>query len=83
MLRRQKIYHFHEISKYIVFQCRILDILFDDKFSGVCWQLLPGGGCVVGDVDSLGEHSGDSIAYIYPDLSTALLGTFHQGELVR
>ena len=51
--------------------------------AGVCWQLLPGGGCVVGDVDSLGEHSGDNIAYIYPDLSTALLGTFHQGELVR
>merc|ERR1719150_1815621 len=42
-----------------------------------------GGGCVVGDVDSLGQHSGDSIAYIYPDLSTALIGTFHQGEFVR
>ena len=50
---------------------------------GVCWQLVAGGGCVVGDVDSLGQHSGDSIAYIYPDLSTALIGTFHQGELVR
>ena len=50
---------------------------------GVCWQLVAGGGCVVGMVDDGGHHTGDSISYIYPDNETAFLGQFHQGELLR
>ena len=51
--------------------------------SGMCWHLQPGGGCVVGDVDSSGEHTGANIAYIYPDNVTAFVGQFDNGEFVR
>ena len=34
-------------------------------------------------VDDMGEHSGDNIAYIYPDNHTALVGQFTAGEFVR
>ncbi len=36
----------------------------------------------MGRVDSEGEFSGPSIAFIYPDLSTALLGTFSREQMV-
>ena len=41
-----------------------------------------GGGYLVGRVDSEGEFSGSSMAFIYPDLCTALLGTFHTQQMV-
>ena len=31
---------------------------------------------MIGVVDEKGEFSGDEIAFVYPDLSTALLGQF-------
>ena len=49
---------------------------------GTCWKLFRCGGCVVGPVDSDGELTGSDLAYIYPDLSTALVGTFEKGEFV-
>ena len=51
--------------------------------AGVCWSLLPGGGCVVGDVNEEGELSGEAIGYIYPDLVTSLVGHFKDGVLAR
>ena len=36
----------------------------------------------LGVVDSAGEFTGDSIAYLYPDLTTALLGRFQAGVMV-
>lgn len=50
---------------------------------GVCWSLLTGGGSVVGYVDDMGGHTGDNIAYIYPDNHTALVGQFQEGVFVR
>ena len=50
---------------------------------GVCWLLMPGGGCVVGPVNEEGALTGDNIAYIYPDFHTAFLGQFTEGQLVR
>ena len=37
----------------------------------------------MGPVDDHGEFSGDNIAFLYPDFSTAILGEFHRGQLVR
>ena len=52
--------------------------------SDVCWSLLPGGGFVVGKVNEEGELTGeDSIAYIYPDLVTCLVGRFRAGVFLR
>ena len=49
---------------------------------GTCWKLFRCGGCVVGRVDEDGELTGGDLAYIYPDLTTALVGNFKKGELV-
>lgn len=51
--------------------------------SGIVWSRLRGGGWLVGPVDERGDFTGDNIAYLYPDFSTAILGQFHQGQLVR
>jgi len=48
---------------------------------GVCWKIIRGGGCVVGRVDQHGELTGCRIAYIYPDFTTSLVGTFSKGTM--
>ena len=35
-----------------------------------------------GIVDGLGEFTGDGIAFVYPDLKTALVGTFEKGIMI-
>lgn len=60
-----------------------IGIYRNGKAFGVCWSLLPGGGCVVGDVNEEGELSGEAIGYIYPDLVTSLVGHFKDGVLAR
>jgi len=49
---------------------------------GTCWQSVEGDAWLVGKVDKDGRMTGDEIAFLYPDLSTALLGTFEEGVLV-
>ena len=49
---------------------------------GVCWRGLIGGAWLYGEVDEIGEFTGDEIAYIYPDLKTALIGRFINGTMV-
>lgn len=49
---------------------------------GTGWRMIPGGGCVVGRVNEEGELTGSDLAYLYPDLKTAIVGTFEKGELV-
>ena len=49
---------------------------------GVCWRGLIGGAWLYGEVDEVGEFTGDEIAYIYPDLKTALIGRFINGTMV-
>ena len=51
--------------------------------TGIVWSRLRGGGWLVGPVDQQGDFTGDNIAYLYPDLSTAILGQFYRGQLVR
>ena len=58
-------------------------ILFIIFVTGVCWQLMPLGGCVVGHVNEDGLLSGSNIAYIYPDNVTALVGQFLNCTFVR
>ena len=50
---------------------------------GVCWQMMPGGGCVVGHVDEEGNLTGSNIAYIYPDFVTAYIGQFSNGVFIK
>jgi len=52
------------------------------KPKGVCWTAIKGGGWIIGRQDSKAEYTGDNIAFLYPDLSTALVGKFLQGILV-
>ena len=49
---------------------------------GQCWEAVEGGGWITGQVDRGGELTGDNIAFLYPDLTTAILGTFQRGVLV-
>ena len=51
--------------------------------SGVVWSKVRGGGWLVGHADGRGELTGDNIAFMYPDFSTAILGRFDKGILVR
>ncbi|KAG7517280.1 histone-lysine N-methyltransferase SETD7 isoform X1 [Solea senegalensis] len=55
----------------------------DNSRCGPCWNYYPDGGCVCGEVNEDGEMSGGSIAYVYPDGRTALLGSFVDGELIE
>jgi histone-lysine N-methyltransferase SETD7 len=43
---------------------------------------LSGGSWLYGNVDDIGEFTGDQIAYIYPDLNTALFGKFVNGTMI-
>eukprot|EP00092_Neocalanus_flemingeri_P001183 GFUD01001260.1.p1 GENE.GFUD01001260.1~~GFUD01001260.1.p1 ORF type:complete len:494 (+),score=107.84 GFUD01001260.1:94-1575(+) len=48
---------------------------------GTCWKIMKGGGYVVGRVNEDGQLSGNEISYIFPDLETALVGTFEDAVL--
>ena len=50
---------------------------------GVCWRQLIGGSWLYGLVDKDGRFSGENIAYIYPDLEFALIGSFSNGIMVQ
>jgi len=51
--------------------------------SGCCWSSLRGGGWLVGRVcPRTGQYTGPEIAFLYPDLKTALVGKFQNGTLV-
>ena len=49
---------------------------------GVCWQIIQGGGCVVGPVDDEGRHTGPDIMYLYPDFRTGYIGSFRAGQFL-
>ena len=48
---------------------------------GPCWQYKEGGGFLYGSPDTSGQFTGDRLAFIYPDLSTSLLGKFVDGVM--
>ena len=50
--------------------------------TGPCWKHLIGSAYIYGNVDKNGKFTGDDIAYIYPDLEIALVGTFKDGIMV-
>jgi histone-lysine N-methyltransferase SETD7 len=50
---------------------------------GTCWTKWEGGGWLVGKMAKDGTVTGDNIAFLYPDLSTAVVGRFECGELVE
>jgi len=50
--------------------------------TGYTWKYVSGDGWLVGNLDNTGSFTGEDIAYIYPDLQTAILGKFENGLLV-
>ena len=50
--------------------------------TGICWQSVLGSAWLVGHLDSGGQMTGSDVTFLYPDLSTALVGQFRNGELV-
>ena len=50
--------------------------------SGFCWSAVLGKAWLVGWLDSEGEMTGSDLAFLYPDLSTAIMGHFNKGKLV-
>ena len=48
---------------------------------GTCWKILKGGGYVVGKVNEDGQLTGTNIAYMFPDIETALVGVFEDGVM--
>ena len=51
--------------------------------SGHCWKGLLGGSWIYGKVDDNGDFSGDDIAYINQDMSTAFRGRFSKGVMIK
>ncbi len=54
----------------------------DGRPEGYVWRGLKGGAWVHGKVNEEGELTGENIAYVYPDLRTALIGKFKRGIMV-
>lgn len=50
---------------------------------GHCWKGLIGGSWIHGVVDCEGKFTGEDIAFVYPDLKTALVGKFEDGLMVK
>lgn len=55
----------------------------DNSRCGECWIYYPDGGCVYGQMNDDGEMTGGGVAYLYPGGTTALCGSFVDGELVE
>ncbi len=50
---------------------------------GPCWLAKEGQGWLYGEVDSKGRFSGEALAYIYPDISSCIVGSFKNEMLVE
>ena len=50
---------------------------------GECWLAKEGQGWLYGQVDDKGRFTGTHIAYVYPNLCTAICGTFREEILVE
>jgi len=53
------------------------------KSYGASWRGLDGGGFLYGSMGSNGQFTGNKNAYIYPDMTTAFYGRFHDGRMVE
>ena len=51
------------------------------QVTGTCWKSVLGSAWLVGEPLSCGKMTGHSIAFIYPDLKTAIVGHFTDGKL--
>ena len=49
--------------------------------SGFCWSAVLGRAWLVGWLDTQGQMTGE-LAYLYPDLKTAIVGQFYQAKLL-
>ena len=51
-------------------------------YTGICWQAVLGEAWLVGQLNIFGQMTGPDVTFLYPDLKTALVGEFRNGELV-
>ena len=51
--------------------------------SGACWLVKEGQGWIYGHVDAQGNFTGENLCYLYPDLLTAIAGSFQDAKLVE
>ena len=56
-------------------------VLAKGKWHGLTWIWCKGGTFLTGHVDFFGHLTGDKVAFVYPDLKHALLGTFTKGQM--
>ena len=64
------------------FRCRT--ILFRPRAAGLAsWTQCPVSGCLLyGELDTADTFTGDSVAWVYPDHRTALLGTLSEFMII-
>merc|ERR1712223_329787 len=53
------------------------------KSYGASWRGLDGGGFLYGSIGPNGQFTGNKNAYIYPDMTTAFYGHFHDGRVIE
>jgi len=77
--RRIDMKKFREFRRQLTFVGRYAN----GRPSGPCWTYREGGGFLFGIPDHSGTLTGADIAYIYPDLETALVGEFDREVMVE
>lgn len=77
--RRIDMKKFREFRRQLTFVGRYAN----GRPSGPCWNYREGGGFLFGIPDHTGTLTGAEIAYIYPDLETALVGKFDLEVMVE
>lgn len=74
-----------EMKKFRTFRQQVtwMGAYRNGRQSGQCWLWKEGGGYLTGKVNEEGKLTGDEIAFVYPDLETAIVGRFEDGVLVN
>ncbi len=60
----------------------MVGLFVEGRARGPFWQKVEGGGFLYGRLDKRGAFSGNSNAFIYPDMRTAMRGRFKGGDMV-
>lgn len=50
---------------------------------GPCWMAVQGDSWLYGTLDDQGDFSGDQNCFVYPDLSTVLIGKFEKNQMIE
>ena len=78
LVRRIDMKKFREFRRQLGFVGRFRD----GRPFGPCWEYREGGGFIYGIPDEEGNFTGPEIAFVFPDLETAFLGEFLDGQMM-